>query len=128
MTHYSRRERGRLYRSRDGLILGVCKGLASYFDIAPFWVRFLAVMALLFTGFWPAIGAYLIAAVVMKPAPVIPIYDQDEQEFYDSYTQSRQGAAHRLKRRYRNLERRIRRMEDRVTGREFDWERRFNDH
>jgi phage shock protein C len=88
----------------------------------------MAVLALLFTGFWPAIGAYLIAALIMKPAPVIPIYDRDEQEFYDSYTQSRQGAAHRLKKRYQSLERRIRRMEDRVTGREFDWERRFNDH
>ena len=126
MTHYRRSERGRLYRSREGLILGVCRGLATYFDIAPFWVRFMAVMAMLLTGFWPVIGAYLIAALLIKPEPVIPIYDADEQEFYDSYTQSRQGATHRLRRRYQNLERRIRRMEDIVTGKEFDWEKRFN--
>ena len=61
----------------------------------------------------------------MKAEPVIPIESEDEQEFYDSYTYSRTGAAQRLKRRYENLERRIRRMEDTVTGPEFDWDKKI---
>ena len=58
----------------------------------------------------------------MKPAPVIPLKTEDEQEFYDSYANSRHLAARRIKRRYENLERRIQRMEHIVTAREFDWE------
>lgn len=115
-----------IYRSRDGAILGVCRGLAEHFDFSLFWTRALAVMFLLFTGFWPAIILYLLAAILMKPRPVIPIDNEAEQEFYDSYTSSPNGAAQRLKQRFEKLERRIRRMEDTVTAREFDWDKKLN--
>jgi len=117
---------GGLYRSRQGVILGVCRGISDYFDFSLVWTRILAVIFLLVSGFWPAMGLYFIAALLMKPAPVIPIQTEAEQEFYDSYTQSRNGALYRLKRRYQKLERRIQRMEDKVTSREFDWENRLN--
>lgn len=118
--------RSGIYRSRKGIVFGVCKGLAEHFDFSVFWARAIAVIFLFVTGFWPAIGLYLIAALLMKPAPAIPIETDAEQEFYDSYTHSRHQAAHRLKRRYENLERRIRRMEDIVTAREFTWDKRLN--
>jgi phage shock protein C len=127
MKYRRQLHRGGIYRSRKGVIFGVCRGLADYFDFSVFWARAFAVAALLLTGFWPAIGLYLIAALLMKPEPVIPIQTDDEQEFYDSYTYSRHGAAQRLKRRYENLERRIRRMEHRVTTREFDWDKRMGE-
>ena len=119
------RDRG-IYRSRKGAVLGVCRGLAEYFDFSVFWVRTIAVLLLLFTGLWPVVGLYLIASLLMKPEPVRPIETEDEAEFYDSYVHSRPGAVRRLRRRYENLERRIRRMEDTVTGREFEWERKMN--
>jgi phage shock protein C len=62
----------------------------------------------------------------MKPEPVLPLHSDDEEEFYDSYVHSRKGAVDRIKRRYDNLERRIRRMEHAVTSREYDWEQRLN--
>ena len=117
---------GGLYRSRQGVILGVCRGVSDYFDFSLMWTRILAVIFLLVSGFWPAMGLYFIAALLMKPAPVIPIETEAEQEFYDSYTQSRNGALYRLRQRYQKLERRIQRMEDKVTSREFDWENRLN--
>jgi phage shock protein C len=117
---------GGIYRSRDGAILGVCRGLAEHFDFSLFWTRALAVIFLLFTGFWPAIGLYLLAALLMKPKPVVPIENEAEQEFYDSYTTSPGNAAQRLKQRFEKLERRIRRIEDAVTAKEFDWEKRLN--
>ena len=126
MTYRTRLDRNGIYRSRSGIILGVCKGLASHFDFSVFWTRVIAIIVLLVAGFLPAIGLYLLAALLMKPEPVIPIKDSGEKEFYDSYTHSRQGAAQRLKRRYKNLERRIRRMEHVVTSPEFDWNNRFN--
>lgn len=115
-----------LYRSRDGVFLGVCKGIADYFDFSVFWVRLGFVIIFLLSGFWPVIGIYVVASLLMKPKPVRPIENEDEQEFYDSYVHSPRSAAQRLRRKYENLERRIRRMEDKVTDRDFEWERRFN--
>jgi len=119
-------KQGGIYRARDGVFLGVCKGLAEYFDFSVFWVRIAFVLVFIFSGFWPVIGVYLVAAFFMKPKPIRPINDEGEREFYDSYVNSPQSAAQRLKRKFEELERRLRRMEDEVTNKEYDWERRFN--
>jgi phage shock protein C len=118
--------KGGLHRSRNGMILGVCSGLAEYFDLSVFWVRVAAIILFLITGFWPTGIIYFIAAFIMKPEPVIPIENDDEQEFYESYVRSKEMAMDRIKRRYENLERRIQRMEHTVTKPEFDWEKRLN--
>ena len=125
MHRLNRMFQGGLYRSRNGAVLGVCRGIAEYFDFSVFWMRTIVIVCLLMTGLWPIIGLYLLAALLMKPEPVIPIQSEEEQEFYDSYTTSRHRAAQRLKRRYENLERRIRRMEHTVTAKEFEWENRL---
>jgi phage shock protein C len=126
MSNHDKLIQSGIYRSRNGLIFGVCRGVAEHFDFSIFWARVIAVILLFVTGFWPAIGIYLIATLLMKPAPVIPIKTEGEQEFYDSYANSRHLATQRIKRRYENLERRIRRMEHIVTAREFDWEDKLN--
>ena len=116
---------GGIYRSRHGVFLGVCKGIAEYFDLSVFWVRIALVVVFIFSGFWPVIGVYLVAAFFMKPKPVKPIESEGEREFYDSYVHSPKTAAQRLRKKFDDLERRIRGMEDKVTGREYEWERRF---
>jgi phage shock protein C len=126
MRNHDKLTRSGIYRSRNGVIFGVCRGMADHFDFSILWARVIAIIFLLVTGFWPAIGIYLIATLLMKPAPVIPIKTEAEQEFYDSYANSRHLAARRIKRRYENLERRIRRMEHIVTAREFDWDEKLS--
>ena len=126
MRRFEKILHGGLYRSRNGIILGVCKGIAEYFDFSVFWARAIVFILFLFSGFWPIAVLYFIAALLMKPEPVIPIQTADQQEFYDSYVYSRKGATDRLKRRYDNLDRRIQRMEHTVTAREFDWDQRLN--
>ncbi len=126
MRRFKRIFRNGLYRSRNGIILGVCRGIAEYFDFKIFWVRAIAVLLLFFSGFWPIMGLYFIAALMMKPEPAIPIRTDEEQEFYNSYIFSRKGATDRIRRRYENLERRIQLLEHSVTTREFDWEHRLN--
>ncbi|UCD58864.1 MAG: envelope stress response membrane protein PspC [Candidatus Hydrogenedentota bacterium] len=116
-----------LYRSRSGTIFGVCKGIAEYLDLNVFWMRTTAVILLIFTGIWPIAGLYLLAALLMKPEPALPIETEEAQEFYNSYVSSRSMALHRLKRTFDNLDRRIQRMEGIVTAREFDWEQRLNE-
>ena len=115
------------YRSRKGMLLGVCQGLADHFGISPFWVRMAAVAALPFTFFWPVIVIYIVAALIMKLEPILPLEDEDDAEFYHSYAHSSSMALHRLKRTFDNLDRRIQRMEDIVTSKENDWDRRFQE-
>lgn len=110
-----------LYRSRDGLIMGLLRGVSDRFDLSLFWLRFLTIFASFFTGFIPGIIIYTVTSLLISKEPVIPLNSEAEEEFYDSYTHSRQGAIHRVKRRFDKLEARLRRMESSVTDREFDW-------
>jgi len=114
------------YRSRNGVFLGVCRGLADHYDLSVFWVRLGFVVVFLLSGFWPVTIIYIAAALLMKPRPIQPLENEEEEEFYDSYVHSPRNAAQRLRRKFENLERRIRRMEDKVTGRDYEWERKFN--
>ena len=125
MTPRVERQMTGLYRSRTGLIVGVCKGVAQYFDFSVFWMRAIAVVLLIVSGIWPMLIVYVVAALLMKLEPVLPLETEEEQDFYNSYTTSRSMALRRLKRVYDHLDRRIQRLESTVTTREYDWERRF---
>ena len=116
-----------LYRSRNGVIFGVCKGVSDYLDVSVFWTRVIAVLLFFFTGIWPVLGIYILAAFLMKPAPVVPFRGPEDAEFYNSYTSSRTMALQRLKRTFDNLDRRIQRIESIVTARDYDWERRLHE-
>lgn len=70
MSEYGHRSGG-LYRSRDGMIAGVCAGLAEYFDFSVFWTRAIAVGLFLCSGIWPVLVVYVIAALMMKKSPYV---------------------------------------------------------
>ncbi|MEN8210915.1 MAG: envelope stress response membrane protein PspC [Thermodesulfobacteriota bacterium] len=110
-----------IYRSRSGIFMGVCRGLADYFNFNVFWLRIIVLILFLFTGFWPIGVMYIVAGLLLKMEPVSPLHDEKDQEFYDTYTRSRQSAIQRIKRKFENIEHRIQRMEHTVTSREFDW-------
>jgi phage shock protein C len=117
--------RGGPYRSRSGLIFGVCRGIAEHLDFSVIGLRVLAVVGTLFTGLWPGVIAYIIAALVMKPEPVIPFDSESDAEFYNSYSTNRGMALHRLKDTFDNLDRRIQRIESIVTSPDYDWDERL---
>ena len=60
----------RLTRSKERMILGVCGGVAEYFDWDPKWVRIGYVLLTLFSLAFPGVLAYFILAIVMPPAEV----------------------------------------------------------
>ena len=124
MSRYSRIPRRGLYRSRDGIILGVCRGVADYFDFSAFWIRAILIVVFIFTGFWPVIGIYILAAILMKSEPGMTGGEKTKTNRC-SYGSARRETAERIKRKWGHLEKRIRRMEDKVTSREFDWNNRF---
>ena len=120
MTRYDNHKGTRgLYRSRNGLFLGVCRGLAEYFDVSIKWTRIICAVAIIFTGFWPGFAFYLLAAFLLKPEPILPPADELEEEFYNSYASSRAMALQRLKHKFDHLDKRIQRIKNHVTTREF---------
>ena len=51
------------------IFLGICGGLAQYLEIDSTFIRFLAVILLIFTGFLPLIAVYLVAALIIPVEP-----------------------------------------------------------
>jgi phage shock protein C len=125
MSRYNRMPRKGLYRSRDGIILGVCRGVADYFDFSAFWIRAILIVVFIFTGFWPVIGIYILAAILMKSEPGLAGEKESKRKYHCRYGRARRETSERIKRKWRHLEKRLRRMEDKVTSREFDWNNRF---
>jgi phage shock protein C len=118
--------RPRLYRSRNGTFLGVVRGFADYFGFSAFWLRLGVFFLILFTGVWPGVALYFIAALVMKLEPVIEPRTDSEREFYEAYVNSRAMAMGRLKDKFNRLDERVKRMEDHVTSREYAWDKRLD--
>ena len=130
MSRFNSISRRGLYRSRNGVIFGVCRGLADYFDFSVFWIRAIAIVLFLFTGFWPVVGIYILAALLMKSDPTKQADSGPNHTNYRGDRRSRcmrTDTAERLKRKWKHLEKRIRKMEDKVTSRKFDWNSRFHD-
>ncbi|MBW2621327.1 MAG: PspC domain-containing protein [Deltaproteobacteria bacterium] len=129
--HHSHRRyarHDRLYRSQKGMILGVCRGLADYFNVSVSGIRITAVILFIFTGFWPIGALYLLAALVIKPRPRVmerPRYTEAHEEQYDPYAETRGATLSQLKRSSDRLNQRLQNMEDIVISREQDWDRRF---
>jgi len=62
MTNFSKK----LYRkSRNGLVMGVCAGIADYLTMDVKIVRILMLIAVLFTGFFPIVIIYAILGVAL---------------------------------------------------------------
>ena len=120
-----RRLREQLYRSRHGEVLGVCRGIADHYDLPVFWVRVGVIIIMVTTAVWPVVLAYFAIAFYLKPEPVVPFETEGDNEFYSSFTNSRSMALHRLKKKFDQLQNRLYRMEDVVTSREYDWERKM---
>ncbi|GHB96319.1 envelope stress response membrane protein PspC [Cerasicoccus arenae] len=115
-----------LYRSRNGWLLGVCQGMADWRQVPVLWVRLAVFITIMLTGFWLGLAIYVIVGLLLKPAPVLPTSNDEEQEFYASISTSRRQALGRLQRTFEQLDRRTRRLEHAVTSSEYDWQRRLN--
>lgn len=73
-----------LYRDREnGILLGVCAGLADRFELNLTGVRILAALLILCT-FWAALIAYVIAGLVLPDRPLSYHGSDHEQSFWRS--------------------------------------------
>ena len=105
----------KLYRSRDGLALGVCRGLADYLGLPRWVVRAFVIVLFVSTGFTAAI-LYFAAAFIVPLAP---------ETGQDADTGRLARAAADVSRRFKDLDARLSRLESHVTSREYDFDRRL---
>ena len=118
----------RLYRARDGLLLGVCKGVADYLFISAWLVRVIVALLFLATGFWPAGVIYLLLGIFLSKAPLPgreAYGDSDGAASSFPSGGARTALLRDLRERIQRLDGRVRRMEDAVTRSSFDWEARL---
>ncbi|MDQ8202731.1 PspC domain-containing protein [Pelagicoccus sp. SDUM812003] len=119
-----------LYRSKNRIVFGICQGLADHFDLSVVWIRLGLVAISLFTGFFPFPVLYAIAALIIKPEPEGLRREERsfcyEEDYFETSDSPRMLSLRRLKNRFDSIESRIRRMENYVTNKSYDWERRFN--
>lgn len=60
----------KVYRSETNKVwLGVFGGLGEYLSIDPVILRLIFILVFVFTGFFPGLIAYLLAAMVMPKKP-----------------------------------------------------------
>ncbi len=62
--------RRRLYRSRSGIIWGVCQGLADWLEVPVGVVRTICIVILVLSGFFPLAAIYALAALLIPVEPV----------------------------------------------------------
>lgn len=125
----------RLYRSRNGMIFGVCQGIADWRDLPVGYIRLGLVIALVFTGFFPVGLLYLAAGFFLPVEPrdgKYDYYEKDARGRREYRRESRKGNGRGftfedIKEEFDDLSSRVNRMEDEVIDKEKEWEKRFRD-
>lgn len=113
---------GNLYRDPErGVLLGVCAGVADYFDWNLRAVRLLAVLSLIFFTV-PTFLAYVLAAFVLKKKPKLLYRNELEAKFWRDVRRSPRDTFVQLRRKFSELDKRLQHMEAYVTSARFKFD------
>lgn len=81
----SRFQGGKLYKdSANGILCGVCAGIADWLGVSRLWVRIAALLSLVFMC-GTTIIVYFVAALVLSNRPVLDRYDRYTRAFGEDY-------------------------------------------
>lgn len=122
---YERSNPHRLYRDREHAVLaGVCAGVAEYFGLNRKGVRLVTVLLMLFPPFFAfVVVTYVVLAIVLPSKPTGLYETKEQEEFWRGVNNAPQDVFGALRHRFRELNRRLERMEAFVTSREFEIDR-----
>lgn len=113
------------FRADNGIFFGVAKGLANHFGWSVGLVRLVIVLATIFLFFWPTVFVYLVAALVLSPTPSGHLKTPQERDIWLQTQMDPDAAMGQLARRAKAVEKRLRRLEDFVTSREYTWSKKM---
>lgn len=113
----------RLYRDpQNGIIAGVCAGLASYFGFNRRCLRVVvAIGAIFFLPF--VVVSYLVLAILLPVKPVEVEVDEEKADFWRGVSNAPSDVFSNVRHRFRELDLRLQRMEAFVTSPEFEIDR-----
>ena len=121
------RHRFQLYRDpANGMLAGVCAGIADYFGLERIVVRLAFVVALVLF-FPPTVIAYVVLAIALPKRPPALYASREDEAFWRGVATAPDDTVQGLRRRFGDLESRLRAMEQSVTSSEFDLHRKFRD-
>lgn len=129
----------KLFRSRCGIIFGVCQGLSEWRDLPVGYIRVGVIIAFTMTGFFPVGLLYLAAGFFLPLEP-----KQGKSDYYERNSRGRREYRrnHRkesrrersegytfddIKEEFDDISSRVNRMEDEMIDKEKDWEKRFHE-
>jgi len=119
--------RHRLYRDpQHGLLAGVCAGVADYLGVERIVIRLAFVVALVFF-IVPAALAYIVLAIALPKRPPALYASAEEAAFWRGVATAPEDTLASLRRRFGDLEARLRLAERQVTSGEADLRRKFRD-
>ena len=119
--------RYRLYRDPEhGLVAGVCAGIADYLGIERIVIRLAFVLALVFF-IVPAGLAYILLAIALPKRPPALFRSDEEAAFWRGVATAPDDTLAALRRRFGDLDGRLREMERQVTSGDLDLRRKFRD-
>jgi len=122
---YKRQNPHRLYRDKkNAVIAGVCAGIADYFGFNRKGVRVAAALCLLFPPFIPfVIISYILLALLLPVKPSELDVEDERAVFWRGVSNAPADVFGSLSLRFRELNRRLEKMEAHVTSKEFEFER-----
>jgi phage shock protein C len=117
----------RLYREPDSAVIaGVAAGIARYFGVEPIAIRIAFALGILLF-FFPAVAAYIVLWIVLPTRPSALFTSHEDEAFWHGLATSPDGTLAHLRRRFGDLEARLRAMENEVASPDFDLHRKFRD-
>lgn len=123
--HKRRHSPNRLYRDpENGHVMGVCAGVADYFDISTTTTRLIAIFGLIFFTV-PTVVAYFAAAMIVDVKPDQLYASREQEDFWREMRTEPSHTASNLSHKFRDIERRLREAEAHVTSSEFKLNRDF---
>lgn len=119
---YKRKNPHRLFRDKENAMLaGVRAGVADYFGFNRKAVRLVTVLMLLIPPFFVfVVVTYVVLAILLPVKPVDLYKDERQAEFWRGVNTAPADVFGAIRHRFRELNRRLERMEAHVTSKEFE--------
>lgn len=115
-------------RPSEGLVSGVCAGLAQYFRISRPGLRILFCIGMVVTGFMPFLILYTILTFALPIQESMGPNDPGSGHFLDSNYQSRENmrlSKEKLLKSLADTELRLNKLESYLISSEYEWERKY---
>jgi phage shock protein C len=113
------------FRSKNGLLFGVLRGIAEHYHISPFTLRLVFLIVSVFLVFWPMVIIYALAVLIMPLEPKFQLTKEADIELLLLGQADPAALVERLNDRFDGLEKKARRLEDIVTSKAYRANKQF---